>query len=193
MKEKLTKIIQEFDDLGNQLTDSNIISNIKLYQKISQEYSGLKDKALIAQNYIAKINEIQDLKSIVEKEEDEELKELASEELLELNNEVKKLEESIKHLLIESDPDDQKNIIMEIRSGTGGIEAALFADDLFRMYLRYAENKGWTIEMMSINQNDGGGIKEAIFSLKGQNVFGEMKYESGVHRVQRVPETESSG
>ena len=165
MINKLNEIIDKYNELADQLSKPEIISDLNLYKKISQEYSGLKDKALIAQNYIAKINEIQDLKSIVEKEEDEELKELASEELLELNNEVKKLEESIKHLLIESDPDDQKNIIMEIRSGTGGIEAALFADDLFRMYLRYAENEGWKPELMNLNQNDGGGIKEAIFSF----------------------------
>ena len=193
MINKLNEIINKYNELADQLSKPEIISDLNLYKKISQEYSGLKDKALIAQNYIAKINEIQDLESIVEKEDDAELKELASEELLELNNEVKNLEESIKHLLIESDPDDQKNIIMEIRSGTGGIEAALFADDLFRMYLRYAENEGWKPELMNLNQNDGGGIKEAIFSLKGQNVFGSLKYESGVHRVQRVPETESSG
>ena len=193
MKEKLTKIIQEFDDLGNQLTDSNIISNIKLYQKISQEYSNLKDKATLAKTYLTKLNELNDVNHIIANEADPELKELANDELLQLNAEIADLEKSIKEILIETDPDDKKNIILELRSGTGGVEAALFADDLFRMYLRYAENKGWTIEMMSINQNDGGGIKEAIFSLKGQNVFGEMKYESGVHRVQRVPETESSG
>ena len=105
----------------------------------------------------------------------------------------RRLEQSIKTLLIESDPDDEKNIIMEIRSGTGGIEAALFADDLFRMYLRYAEAKGWKSELMNLNQNDGGGIKEAIFTLKGNNVFGSLKYESGVHRVQRVPDTETQG
>ena len=177
MINKLNEIINKYNELADQLSKPEIISDLNLYKKISQEYSGLKDKVLIAQNYIAKINEIQDLESIVEKEDDAELKELASEELLELNNEVKNLEESIKHLLIESDPDDQKNIIMEIRSGTGGIEAALFADDLFRMYLRYAENEGWKPELMNLNQNDGGCIKEAIFSLKGNNVFGSLKYE----------------
>ena len=95
--------------------------------------------------------------------------------------------------MVETDPDDSKNIIIEIRSGTGGIEAALFAEDLFRMYSRYAEEKSWKTELMSLNENDGGGIKEAVISFKGNNVFGQMKYESGVHRVQRVPETESSG
>ena len=193
MIQKLTEIINKYNELSNQLTQPEIIANLSLYKKLSQEYSSLKDKAEAATNYISKINEIKDLESIIDKEDDLEIKDLAHEELIELNNEINSLEESIKTLLIESDPDDQKNIIMEIRSGTGGIEAALFADDLFRMYLRYAEVQGWKPDLMNLNQNDGGGIKEAIFSLKGQNVFGSLKYESGVHRVQRVPETESSG
>jgi len=193
MINKLNNIINKYNELANELSKPEIISDLKLYKKLSQEYSGLKDKADAAQNYIAKINEIKDLESIIEKEDDLEIQELANDELLELKNEINNLEESIKTLLIEADPDDQKNIIMEIRSGTGGIEAALFADDLFRMYLRYAENKGWKPELINLNQNDGGGIKEAIFSLKGNQVFGRLKYESGVHRVQRVPETESSG
>ena len=107
--------------------------------------------------------------------------------------EIDNFEETIEEILVETDPDDSKNIIIEIRSGTGGIEAALFAEDLFRMYSRYAEEKSWKTELMSLNENDGGGIKEAVISFKGNNVFGQMKYESGVHRVQRVPETESSG
>ena len=193
MINKLNNIINKYNELANELSKPEIISDLKLYKKLSQEYSGLKDKADAAQNYIAKINEIKDLESIIEKEDDLEIQELANDELVELKNEINNLEESIKTLLIEADPDDQKNIIMEIRSGTGGIEAALFADDLFRMYLRYAENKGWKPELINLNQNDGGGIKEAIFSLKGNQVFGRLKYESGVHRVQRVPETESSG
>ena len=193
MINKLNNIINKYNELANELSKPEIISDLKLYKKLSQEYSGLKDKADAAQNYISKINEIKDLESIIEKEDDLDIQELANDELLELKNEINNLEESIKTLLIEADPDDQKNIIMEIRSGTGGIEAALFADDLFRMYLRYAENEGWKPELMNLNQNDGGGIKEAIFSLKGNQVFGSLKYESGVHRVQRVPETESSG
>ena len=193
MINKLNEIINKYNELANELSKPDIISNFNLYKKISQEYSSLKDKAAAAKNYLAKVNEVKDLESIIEKEDDLEIKELANDELLDLKTEIDGLEESIKTLLIESDPDDRKNIIMEIRSGTGGIEAALFADDLFRMYLRYAENEGWESELMNLNQNDGGGIKEAIFSLKGNNVFGSLKYESGVHRVQRVPETESSG
>ena len=193
MIEKLTKIIHEFDDLGQQLTDPNIINDIKLYQKISQDYSNLKDKAYLAQTYLNKLTELEDTQNIIDNETDSEMKELAEEELNNLNSDLVDLKDSINEILVEADPDDGKNIIIEIRSGTGGIEAALFADNLFRMYLRYAENKGWKTELMTLNQNDGGGIKEVVVSLKGNNVFGHMKYESGVHRVQRVPETESSG
>ena len=132
-------------------------------------------------------------RDIIDNETDNEMKELATEEHATLQIEIDNLEESIEEILVETDPDDSKNIIIEIRSGTGGIEAALFAEDLFRMYSRYAEDKSWKTELMSLNENDGGGIKEAVISFKGDSVFGQMKYESGVHRVQRVPETESSG
>ena len=193
MIEKLKKIIQEHKNLNDQLLDPQIINDIKLYQKISKQYSSLKDKANLAQIYLNKLNELEEVNHLINAETDSELKELANEEAINLNSTISNLENSIKEMLIEADPDDEKDIILEIRSGTGGVEAALFADDLFRMYLRYAENKGWKSELINLNQNDGGGIKESIFSLKGQNVFGHMKYESGVHRVQRVPETESSG
>jgi peptide chain release factor 1 len=193
MIEKLKKIINEFDDLGQQLAAPNIINNIKLYQKISQDYSNIKDKATLAQTYLNKLNELEGVQNIIDNESDSEIKELAVEELDNLNSDLVNLKKSIHEILVEADPDDGKNIIIEIRSGTGGIEAALFADNLFRMYLRYAENKEWKTELITLNENDGGGIKEAVVSLKGSNVFGQMKYESGVHRVQRVPETESSG
>jgi len=193
MIEKLKKIINEFDDLGQQLAAPNIINNIKLYQKISQDYSNIKDKATLAQTYLNKLNELEGVQNIIDNESDSEIKELAVEELDNLNSDLANLKKSIHEILVEADPDDGKNIIIEIRSGTGGIEAALFADNLFRMYLRYAENKEWKTELITLNENDGGGIKEAVVSLKGSNVFGQMKYESGVHRVQRVPETESSG
>ena len=193
MLDKLKKIVSEFDDLGGKLSDPAVMNDIKEYQRISQEYSNLKDKATLAQKYIDISNEIEDLNSMVDHEVDSDVKELAESELIDLNAKLVDLEKELNTLLIETDPDDAKNIILEIRSGTGGIEAALFAEDLFRMYLRYAEAQNWSTDLMSLNQNDGGGVKEAIVSLKGTNVFGYMKYESGVHRVQRVPETESSG
>ena len=193
MLDKLKKIITEFESLNEKLTDPNIVNDIKMYQKISQDFSNIKDKAELAQNYLSKLDELQEIKNILENETDAEMKELALDEQNSLQIEIENLEETIEEILVETDPDDSKNIIIEIRSGTGGIEAALFAEDLFRMYSRYAEEKSWKTELMSLNENDGGGIKEAVISFKGNNVFGQMKYESGVHRVQRVPETESSG
>tara|TARA_Y100001934_G_C12318225_1_gene758682 strand:+ start:579 stop:1640 length:1062 start_codon:yes stop_codon:yes gene_type:complete len=193
MLDKLKKIITEFESLNEKLTDPNVVNDIKMYQKISQDFSNIKDKAELAQNYISKLDELQEIKTILENETDAEMKELALDEQNSLQIEIDNLEETIEEILVETDPDDSKNIIIEIRSGTGGIEAALFAEDLFRMYSRYAEEKSWKTELMSLNENDGGGIKEAVISFKGNNVFGQMKYESGVHRVQRVPETESSG
>ena len=193
MLDKLKKIITEFESLNEKLTDPNVVNDIKMYQKISQDFSNIKDKAELAQNYISKLDELQEIKNILENETDTEMKELALDEQNSLQTEIDNLEETIEEILVETDPDDSKNIIIEIRSGTGGIEAALFAEDLFRMYSRYAEEKSWKTELMSLNENDGGGIKEAVISFKGNNVFGQMKYESGVHRVQRVPETESSG
>ena len=193
MLDKLKKIITEFKSLNEKLTDPNVVNDIKMYQKISQDFSNIKDKAELAQNYISKLDELQEIKNILENETDVEMKELALDEQNSLQTEIDNLEETIEEILVETDPDDSKNIIIEIRSGTGGIEAALFAEDLFRMYSRYAEEKSWKTELMSLNENDGGGIKEAVISFKGNNVFGQMKYESGVHRVQRVPETESSG
>ena len=193
MLDKLKKIITEFESLNEKLTDPNVVNDIKMYQKISQDFSNIKNKAELAQNYISKLDELQEIKNILENETDAEMKELALDEQNSLQTEIDNLEETIEEILVETDPDDSKNIIIEIRSGTGGIEAALFAEDLFRMYSRYAEEKSWKTELMSLNENDGGGIKEAVISFKGNNVFGQMKYESGVHRVQRVPETESSG
>ena len=193
MINKLQEIIDKYNSLGEQLSQPDIITNMPLYKKMSQEYSSLKEKAEQAEIYINKHNELDEVASLINQETDSEIKALAIEEQTSLKNEITRLEKTIKNLLIETDPDDHKNTIIEIRSGTGGSEAALFADDLFRMYLRYSEQKNWTVELMNLSENEGGGIKEAIFLLKGTNVYGDMKYESGVHRVQRVPETESSG
>ena len=193
MIDKLHEIINKYNSLGEKLSQPDIISNIPLYKKISQEYSGLKETVEIAEIYISKNKELDEVNSLIIQETDSDMKALVIEEQIELKNQIFTLEKKIKDLLIEADPDDHKNTIVEIRSGTGGSEAALFADDLFRMYLRYSEQKNWKVELMNLSENEGGGIKEAIFLLKGTNVYGDMKYESGVHRVQRVPETESSG
>ena len=193
MIDKLKEIIDKYNSLGEKLSQPDIISNMPLYKKMSQEYSSLKEKAEQAEIYINKYNELDEVTSLIHQETDSDIKALAVEEQATLKNAINELEKTIKDLLIEADPDDHKNTIIEIRSGTGGSEAALFADDLFRMYLRYSEQKNWKVELMNLSENEGGGIKEAIFLLKGTNVYGDMKYESGVHRVQRVPETESSG
>ena len=193
MIDKLKEIIEKYNNLAEKLSQQDVISNMALYKKLSQEYSGLKEKVEISQIYINKNKELDDVNLLIETETDSEMKALAIEEQIELKNEILKLDDTIKDLLIEADPDDHKNTILEIRSGTGGSEASLFADNLFRMYLRYAEQKNWKAELMNLSENEGGGVKEAIFLLKGTNVYADMKYESGVHRVQRVPETESSG
>ena len=193
MINKLKEIINKYHSLAEQLSQPDLISNMPLYKKISQEYSSLKEKVEISEIYIKKNKELDDVNLLIDEESDSDMKDLAIEEQIVLKNEIIKLEEKIKDLLIEADPDDHKNTILEIRSGTGGSEASLFADNLFRMYLRYSEQKGWKVELMNLSENEGGGIKEAIFLLKGINVYADMKYESGVHRVQRVPETESSG
>ena len=143
MLDKLKKIITEFESLNEKLTDPNVVNDIKMYQKISQDFSNIKDKAELAQNYISKLDELQEIKNILENETDAEMKELALDEQNSLQTEIDNLEETIEEILVETDPDDSKNIIIEIRSGTGGIEAALFAEDLFRMYSRYAEEKSW--------------------------------------------------
>ena len=193
MIDKLKEIITKYNSLGEKLSQPDIIANMPLYKKMSQEYSSLKEKAEQAEIYIKKYTELDEVTSLINEETDSDIKALATEEQAILKTEINKLDKTIKDLLIEADPDDHKNTIIEIRSGTGGSEAALFADDLFRMYLRYSEQKNWAVELMNLSENEGGGVKEAIFLLKGTNVYGDMKYESGVHRVQRVPETESSG
>jgi len=148
---------------------------------------------LAYEKYLKISKEIQDNKELIENSNDKEIVELALAELEELKESLIKAEEELKSLLLPKDPNDDKNVIVEIRAGTGGEEAALFANDLFRMYIRYAEMKGWKYELIDLNETGLGGLKEVIFSVSGANVYGNLKYESGVHRVQRVPETEASG
>ena len=174
------------------MSDLTIINNISKYTSLAKEHRRLTPVINKAKEYIKLSNEsIENQELLLSK--DEELKELAKEDLLIINERCNQLEEELKLLLLPHDPNDDKNTILEIRSGTGGNEAALFAEDLYRMYLRYAELRKWKYEIMSLNDNEGGGIKEVIVSIIGENVFGDLKYESGVHRVQRIPETESSG
>ncbi len=191
--EKLRKIKDRFENINQQLSDPDILSDREKVISLSKERSDLSDIVNAYEQYSDVLKNIEGNQEIISSNTDSELIELAEAEMEELNNNKERLEEGIKYLLLPKDPNDNKDIIMEIRAGTGGEEAALFADDLFRMYTRFAEIKGWKVELMDINDTGLGGIKEAVFSVSGNDVYGNMKFESGVHRVQRVPETEASG
>lgn len=190
---KLEHLVVRFEEVGKLISDPNVISDINRYVKLNKEYSELQ-KIIDARNeYKSAIDSIEEAKYILENETDGELRVLANEELAENNNKIPQLEEKIKFLLIPADPEDDKNVIVEIRGGTGGDEAALFAGDLFKMYSKFCENKGWSTEITSFNEGTAGGFKEIIFRVSGDGVYGVLKYESGVHRVQRVPSTETQG
>ncbi|MBI9106486.1 MAG: peptide chain release factor 1 [Spirochaetales bacterium] len=190
---KLDEIEIHFKDLEAQISDPDIMKDMKKYKEIAQEHSHMQETVAEIQLYRKIRAEISDAKLLIENEKDAEMKEMAREELDGLEDSLKASEERLKALLIPKDPRDSKNIIMEIRAGTGGDEAALFVADLFRMYSRLAETRKWKVEVLSTNEINLGGFKEIVFSIGGKHVFGDLKYESGVHRVQRVPATESSG
>ena len=192
MKEKLQAIIEKYAHLAEQMTDPDIYGNQEKLTAIAKEHSAMEDVVLVGKEYISVLDQIADDKDMLEGD-DEELKQIAQEELDELETRLITLEENLKVLLLPKDPNDNKNLILEIRAGTGGDEAALFAADLFRIYTRYAERKNWTLKVMDSSDTGIGGIKEAIVSIQGKGAFGMLKYESGVHRVQRVPKTETSG
>ena len=192
MKDKLQTIIDKHSLLSEQLADPEIFNDQKKLTTTAKEHSSLEDVVNVGKEYLAVLQNIEDDKSIL-KGDDAELKEIAQEELIELESRKDKLESDLKILLLPRDPNDDKNLILEIRAGTGGDEAALFAADLFRVYTRYAERKNWKYKVMDSSDTGIGGIKEAIVSIQGKGAFGMLKYESGVHRVQRVPKTETSG
>ena len=192
MKDKLQTIIDKYSLLSEQLADPEIFNDQKKLTTTAKEHSALEDVVNVGKEYLAVLQNIEDDKSILNGD-DAELKEIAQEELIELESRKDKLESDLKILLLPRDPNDDKNLILEIRAGTGGDEAALFAADLFRVYTRYAERKNWKYKVMDSSDTGIGGIKEAIVSIQGKGAFGMLKYESGVHRVQRVPKTETSG
>ena len=193
MLEKL-KILQErFNEISEMLTQPDIISDQARYIKISKEYKELKSVIDKKKEYEEVLSNITEAKDIIKNEADKEMVELANLELDEARNKVSIIEEDLKKLLIPKDPDDSKNIVMELRAGTGGDEASIFAGDLFRMYSKYAEKNGWKVNLVDFNEGTAGGFKEIIFEINGENVYGTMKFESGVHRVQRVPQTETQG
>ncbi len=191
--EKLDWIQAKFDEVSKQIADPEIISDMKRFVKLNKDYKELENIVKASQEYRRLIRNIDDAKDILENESDAEMREMAKEELNQSLERQPLLEEEIKLLLIPADPQDGKNAIVEIRGGTGGDEAAIFAGDLYRMYTKFCEIKGWKTEVTSSNPGTSGGYKEIIFTVSGENVYGIMKYESGVHRVQRVPQTETQG
>jgi len=193
LADKLEKIKIKFDSINEQLSDPNISSDREKLISLTRERSDLSDIVEAYSRYAVVLKNIKGNKEIIDTVSDSDLVSMALAELEDLKIERDNLEEEIKLLILPKDPNDDKDVIMEIRAGTGGEEAALFAGNLFRMYSRYAEMRGWKIELIDINDTGLGGVKEAIFSVTGNNVYGDLKFESGVHRVQRVPETEGSG
>lgn len=191
--EKLDGLEARFEEVATLITDPDVIADQARYVKLTKEYKDLGDIMDARKRYIACLNAIREAKDILANESDSDMKEMAREELSEAETRQPKLEEEIKVLLIPKDPEDAKNIQMEIRAGTGGDEAALFAGDLFSMYKKYCEKKGWQLAVSSVSEGTMGGFKEIDFAVSGDNVYGTLKYESGVHRVQRVPSTETQG
>ena len=193
MLEKLKILEERFNELSKMLIQPDIISDQSKYIKISKEYKDLKtvvDKKNEYENVLANIEEAKD---IIKNETDKEMIDLANQELNDAKNKISIIEDDLRKMLIPKDPDDPKNIVMELRAGTGGDEASIFAGDLFRMYTKYAEKKGWNVNLVDFNEGTAGGYKEIIFEINGEDVYGTMKFESGVHRVQRVPQTETQG
>ena len=194
MLERLDEILVKFNDLAEKINDPDIIAEQSKWQKLMKEYSELSPVAEKINEYKAVTKGIEeDLEMLNDSSVDDEFKQLAKEELSDYKVRLEELKKEIPLLLLPKDPNDDKNVIVEIRGGAGGDEAALFAGDLFRMYSRYAERKKWKTEIMSSSENDLGGFKEISFMITGTGAYSRLKYESGVHRVQRVPETESSG
>lgn len=191
--EKLDALNIRFEEIGTLITDPAVIADMKRYIKLNKEYHDLEKISIARKEYKQLLTTIDEAKNILVSENDSELREIAKEELDLAVDRIPNLEEEIKLLLIPSDPEDSKNVIVEIRGGTGGDEAAIFAGDLYRMYLKYCELKGWKTELTSLTEGSSGGFKEVIFTVTGEGVYGILKYESGVHRVQRVPATETQG
>ena len=193
MEEKLNIIKQRFVELSDLIIQPDIISDQKQYVKISKEYKDLKEIVDKINEYNAVKENIHEAEEILKSENDQEMIELASSELTSNKDLINEIEEELKIMLIPKDPDDSKNIVMELRAGTGGDEASIFAGDLFRMYSKFAEKRGWKVNIVDLNEGTAGGFKEIIIEINGENVYGTLKFESGVHRVQRVPQTETQG
>jgi len=193
MLQKINIVNQRFDELNDLIIQPDIISDQKKYVQLTKEYKDIKTIVDIGEVYKSLLDNISEAEEIISTEKDLEMIEMAKLQLDEAKKEIPKIEEEIKVLLIPKDPDDAKNVVVELRAGAGGDEASIFAGDLYRMYTKYCEGKGWTINLVDYNEGTSGGYKEIIFEVSGAEVYGTLKFEAGVHRVQRVPQTETQG
>jgi len=191
--DKYESIRIRFEEIGKQITDPDVIKDMKRYVKLNQEYKQLESLVKAFSDYERVIHNIKDAREMLAEESDEDVREMAREELENSEAKVDELEDNIKMLLVPADPEDGKNAILEIRGGTGGDEAAIFAGDLFRMYTKFCDARGWRLEVTHYTEGASGGYKEIVAKVSGEGVYGILKYESGVHRVQRVPQTETQG
>ena len=190
---RLDGIESRFEEVSTLITDPAVMADMKRYVRLTKEYKDLEKLTEATRAYRTLVDNIAEAKEVLETESDDELRAMAKEELDEATAKMPEMEEQIKLMLVPADPEDGKNAIVEIRGGTGGDEAAIFAGDLFKMYTKYCESKGWSVAVTSFNEGTAGGFKEVVFSVSGEGVYGILKYESGVHRVQRVPATETQG
>lgn len=193
MLDKLNIVKQRFDEVSDLIIQPDIISNQKQYVKLNKEYKDLKALVDKRELYIELTNNLSEAEEIISDGSDPEMVEMAKMQYDEAKEAIPKLEEEIKFMLIPKDPEDEKNVVMEVRAGTGGDEASIFAGDLYRMYAKYCESKGWKTNIMDLSEGTSGGYKEIHFEVSGEDVYGTLKFEAGVHRVQRVPQTETQG
>ncbi len=193
MLARLDIVKQRFDEVSDLIIQPNIIADQKRYVQLTKEYKELKQLMDKRQEYITVMGNITEAEEIIKENIDPEMTEMARLQLEEAKERLPQLEEEIKFLLIPKDPEDSKNAVMEIRAGTGGDEASIFAGDLYRMYSKYCQDKGWSVSVMDMNEGTSGGFKEIILEINGEDVYGTLKFEAGVHRVQRVPQTETQG
>ena len=193
MFDKLELLVEKFEELEKKIIDPEIMKDMNVWQKLAKEHGDMKPIIEKYREYSKHKKELEENKEMLKESLDDEMKELVKEEISELEDSIEKEEQDLKILLLPKDPNDEKNVFMEVRAGTGGDEAGLFAEDLLRMYRMFADKQRWKTEIMSISEQGVGGIKEVVFLVKGHGAYSKLKYESGVHRVQRVPATESSG
>ncbi|MFY8188019.1 MAG: PCRF domain-containing protein, partial [Flavobacterium sp.] len=193
MLERLQYVKQKFDEISDLIIQPDVIADQKRYVQLNKEYKDLKALVEKREEYITLDANVKEAKEIISDGSDAEMVEMAKMQLDEAQSRIPELEDEIKFMLIPKDPEDAKNVMVEIRAGTGGDEASIFAGDLFRMYTKYCENRGWRTSVVDMNEGTAGGFKEVIFEVTGEDVYGTLKFEAGVHRVQRVPQTETQG